>query len=266
MFLFFFVELGGCIICVVARALFTFKETGNLPTESLSMDMFFNKHLLPGRQEDAHEFLCHLMQAMDEAYLRRKPKINKKENTPIKQIFGGYLGTSVSCMTCDHKSTTTQYFQDLPLDIQTAKTLDMALSSYFDKEILLNMGYKCDFCKKNVPVIKQFSIERAPTSLCIQLKRYSAKGKKLYHRVNIPQHLDLSPYSSQKRTTATIRYRLTSLVTHSGQIAHSGHYEAICLNKIGNHYRFNDNFVHQIPISDVLQTSSYLLFYERQSD
>lgn len=254
---FIFVELGGCIICVMAEALFAFKETGKLPIESINLNMFYNKHFVPGRQEDAHEFLCCLMQAMDEAHLSRIPKkqlnYNSKETTPIKQIFGGYLGTSIMCLKCGYKSMSTQYFQGLLMDIKSANTLENSLNLYFDKEVL-NMGYKCISCNKNISATKQFCLEQAPTSLCIQMKRYSADGKKLHKRVKIPQYLDLSTYSSRMSTATPLIYRLTSLITHSGHSTHSGHYEAICLNETGSHHRFNGSSDHE--------TNGYILFYE----
>lgn len=225
------------------------------------------KHLVFGQQEDAHEFLRYLMEAMEKAYLSRIPRSSQldqysKETTPINQILGGYLKTSVRCLACGHESVTFQHFEDLLLDIRKANTLDEALDLYFARERLEDMGYKCEACKKKVSATKQFSLERAPISLCIQLKRFSIVGNKLNKHIAIRQHLNLSKYSSRKNSNETLQYRLVSMVTHLGASQHCGHYTAIGLTESGSYYQFDDSFVRQISVQNVLNTNAYIIFYE----
>lgn len=228
---------------------------------------FVCKHLVFGQQEDAHEFLRYLMEAMEKAYLSRFPKSSQldqysKETTPINQILGGYLKTSVRCLSCSHESVTFQHFEDLLLDIRKANTLEEALDLYFARERLEDMGYKCESCKKKVSATKQFSLERAPISLCIQLKRFSIVGNKLNKHIAIRQQLNLSKYSSRKNAHEMLQYRLVSMVTHLGASQHCGHYTAIGLTETGSYYQFDDSFVRQIPIQNVLNTNAYIIFYE----
>jgi ubiquitin carboxyl-terminal hydrolase 36/42 len=35
--------------------------------------------------------------------------------------------------------------------------------------------YKCEKCKKKVPILKKYSVEKAPNVLVITLKRFSAR-------------------------------------------------------------------------------------------
>lgn len=113
------------------------------------------RNLIPGRQEDAHEFLRYLVEAMEKAYLSRFKNHTKfdskvKETTPLNQILGGYLRSAVRCLKCGHVSTTFQHFQDLLLDIRKAQTLDEALELYFSREKLDDESYQCEACQKKV--------------------------------------------------------------------------------------------------------------------
>lgn len=261
---------GGCIICAMAHTLITSQTSGGQaikPYLVYSKLRFVCKHLVLGQQEDAHEFLRYLMEAMEKAYLSRFSKHSQfdqysKETTPMNQILGGYLKTSVRCLSCNHESVTFQHFEDLLLDIRKANTLDEALDLYFARERLEDMGYKCESCKKKVSATKQFSLERAPISLCIQLKRFSIVGNKLNKHITIRQHLNLSKYSSRKNPHETLQYRLVSMVTHLGASQHCGHYTAIGLTETGSYYQFDDSFVRQNSIQNVLNTNAYIIFYE----
>ncbi|XP_055324641.1 ubiquitin carboxyl-terminal hydrolase 36 isoform X2 [Sitodiplosis mosellana] len=261
---------GGCIICAMAKTLMSSQSPGTQamkPYLVYTKLRFVCKHLVFGQQEDAHEFLRYLMEAMEKAYLSRFPKSSQleqysKETTPINQILGGYLKTSVRCLSCGHESVTFQHFEDLLLDIRKANTLEEALDLYFARERLEDMGYKCESCKKKVSATKQFSLERAPISLCIQLKRFSIVGNKLNKHIAIRQLLNLSKYSSRKNANETLQYRLVSMVTHLGASQHCGHYTAIGLTETGSYYQFDDSFVRQISVQNVLNTNAYIIFYE----
>jgi len=148
---------GSCIICAMAKTLL-FTQTNQSavrPFLIYSKLRQICKHMVVGRQEDAHEFLRFLVEAMEKAYLMRVRNYKEldqlvKETTPLNQIFGGYLRSEVRCLSCNHVSITFQHFQDLLLDIRKADTLEEAFDGYFSRERLEDMGYKCEGCKKKV--------------------------------------------------------------------------------------------------------------------
>lgn len=224
-----------------------------------------------GRQEDAHEFLRYLIEQMEKAYLLRFKNTQgfkemeqySKETTPLNQILGGYLRSTVTCMSCKHESITFEHFMDMALDISRFSMLNDALSGYFTRENLEECGYKCESCKKKVSATKQFSLERAPVVLCIQLKRFNVSGGKLGKQIQISQYLDLTKYLAKaSEPNQNCQYKLTSMVTHLGGSASGGHYTAIGQGPNGNFYQFDDSCVSMISSEQVMRTNSYVLFYE----
>ncbi|XP_017779061.1 PREDICTED: ubiquitin carboxyl-terminal hydrolase 36 [Nicrophorus vespilloides] len=263
-------ESGGlCIVCAMRKTLQDSQQRNN---NSIRPFLIFNKlrvvcrNLIPGRQEDAHEFMRYLVEAMEKSYLNRFKNHTQfdsriKETTPLNQILGGYLRSAVRCLDCGHVSTTFQHFQDLLLDIRKAQTLDDALEAYFAKEQLDEASYHCEACKKKVHATKQFSLERAPMVLCIQYKRFSVTNNKITKFVQFKQRLELSRYA-RHRPNAPLVYRLVSMVTHMGPTVNCGHYTAVAQVPCGNFYQFDDSMVRPISHQAVFSTNAYILMYE----
>ncbi|KFB51743.1 AGAP007521-PA-like protein [Anopheles sinensis] len=266
---------GSCIICAMAKTLIESQSNQGAirPHLVYSKLRLVCKHLVPGRQEDAHEFLRYLVEAMEKSYLGRFKNSKEldqysKETTPLNQILGGYLRSEVKCPTCCHISTTFQHFEDLLLDIRKANSIDEALEVYFARERLEENGYKCEACKRRVAATKQFSLERAPFALCIQLKRFSVMGGKINKHVELRSRLDLTPYSSpalRGGSNGKLLYRLTSMVTHLGSTQHCGHYTAIGHTDAGGYHVFDDSSVRSIGMHNLTTTNAYILFYELES-
>ncbi|KAJ8681566.1 hypothetical protein QAD02_017358 [Eretmocerus hayati] len=266
-------QAGECLTCAVAKTLqFSHQKSG----ESIKPFHVYNKlklicrTMVPGQQEDAHEFLRYLLEGMEKAYIVRhkaqKLDSYSKETTPINQIFGGYIRTEVKCLQCRHISTTFQHFQDLLLDIRKANSLDEALASYFGQEQLDNNDYKCEACKRRVPATKQFILERPPKVLCIQLKRFSVLGGKISRHIDFKSRVDMSPYVRRQGNESSGRliYRLTSMVTHMGVSVNCGHYTAIAQVSSGKFYCFDDSCVRQIGLNNVVSTNAYIMIFEME--
>ncbi|XP_017012355.2 ubiquitin carboxyl-terminal hydrolase 36 isoform X1 [Drosophila takahashii] len=265
-------ESGGCcIVCAMAKTLLATQSNQSAVRPFLIYSKLKQicKHMVVGRQEDAHEFLRFLVEAMERAYLMRFRNYKEldqlvKETTPLGQIFGGYLRSEVRCLSCNHVSITFQHFQDLLLDIRKADSLEDAFEGHFSRERLEDMGYKCEGCKKKVSATKQFSLERAPITLCIQLKRFSMIGNKLTKAIAFKPRIDLSKYAARSPAAQAqpLTYRLVSMVTHLGVSQHCGHYTAIGSTDAGSYYNFDDSYVRPIAMQSVCNTNAYIMFYE----
>ncbi|XP_044753108.1 ubiquitin carboxyl-terminal hydrolase 36 [Coccinella septempunctata] len=266
-------ESGGfCIICSMRRTLL---ESQNSNMNAIRPIHIYNKlrlisrNFILNRQEDAHEFLRHLIEAMEKAYLNRFKNNEQfdarvKETTPLNQIFGGYLRSAVTCQDCGHVSTTFQHFQDLLLDIRRAQTVEEALDGYFSRERIDDDTYHCESCRKKVSATKQFSLERAPAVLCVQLKRFSVTNTKINRHIAFRQRLDLTKHTKNRPSTPLV-YKLVSIITHIGSSVNCGHYTAIGSVPSGNFYQFDDSNARPISYQGVLSTFAYILMYELES-
>ncbi|KAG8254554.1 Ubiquitin carboxyl-terminal hydrolase 42 [Homalodisca vitripennis] len=189
-----------------------------------------------------------------------------KETTPLSQIFGGYLRTEVRCLECRNISLTFQHFQDLLLDIRQATTVDEALEAYFSRERLGDgeEAYRCDKCHRRVAATKQFTVEKPPNVLCIQLKRFGIMGGKNSRHIQVQQTLDLTKFWVHRAAHPGCRlsYKLMSLVMHIGPSTNCGHYTAIGLTSSGQLYLFDDSVVRLVSNHAVSGNNVYIMMYE----
>ena len=255
-----------------------------------------------GRQEDAHEFLVHLLDAMNDGELRaaginqtvsgwrdRLPVSRLDETTFVHRIFGGYFRSQVRCRRCNYKSNTYDPFLDLSLEVSKKSSTSVlkALSEFTRKETLDAANqWKCSGCKKYVCATKELTVFRPPLTLCIQLKRFAfdnsfgfgqkfskhhhhgyggggGGGSKITKPIEFPGSLRL-PLSDNR----SCQYTLTGVVIHVGGSSQSGHYTAYVKKpgKTGTSqwYHMDDSDVQPVSEKTVLkQRDAYVLFYCR---
>ncbi|KAK9916917.1 hypothetical protein WJX75_008782 [Coccomyxa subellipsoidea] len=219
-----------------------------------------------GRQEDAHEYLVALLDAMHEAALaglNPKPPREVAETSLIYRIFAGQSRSQVKCCECGYESNTMESFMDICLDISRAPSLTMALERYTKPEMLDRENkYKCPKQGRLVRARKTITIERAPNVLVFQLKRfeYSMYGSKIGKKVDFDTHLDMAPYMSNRRAGPQM-YELFGVLVHAGHSVHSGHYFCFVRAPNGLWHRMDDVQVSQVSERVVLGQKAYILFY-----
>lgn len=226
-----------------------------------------------GRQQDAHEFLRHFLDACHRSALRPVKEKNGEvplavqRTTLVHQLFGGYLRSQVVCLVCHNESNTFDPFLDLSLEVKNAPTLEKALEGFMKSEKLTGKNsYRCKRCMTLVEATKRFVIHKTPPLMTFQLKRFDYtqgfRGK-IIKNVAFGTSLDLSRFTSTPESEA--KYRLYAVIVHSGHSARSGHYFAFARHATGTWYHFDDEDVKVVAEQTVLRQQAYLLFYELES-
>ncbi|GIL86570.1 hypothetical protein Vretifemale_14832, partial [Volvox reticuliferus] len=239
------------------------------PKAHASSLRLINKRFRLGRQEDSHEFLRCLLDAMHEACLKRfkpKPPPELAATTFVYRIFGGRLRSQIECEGVDYVSRTYDPFLDLSLEINRAPSLERALSAFTAPEVLDGANkYRCPKNNKLVRAVKRISVEEAPNVLTVHLKRfeYGGFGAKINKKVEFDTQLDLRPYMSNPKGPPQI-YDLYGVLVHHGHSVNSGHY--ICYVKAANGlwHVCDDHRVSAVGERTVLEQRAYILFYVRR--
>ncbi|GAB0196613.1 ubiquitin carboxyl-terminal hydrolase 42 [Grus japonensis] len=256
-------EEGFCMMCTMEthiNQVLCCSNNAIKPTSVINGLKRIGKHFHFGSQEDAHEFLCFTVDALQKACLNGSTKLDRSSQatTLIYQIFGGYLRSRVKCLNCKAVSDTYEPFLDITLDIKAVTSVTRALEQFVKPEQLDGENsYKCSKCKKMVPASKRYTIHRSSNVLTISLKRFANfTGGKINKDVKYPEYLDLRAYMSQSIGEPLI-YALYAVLVHSGFNCNAGHY--LCFIKAGNGlwYRMNDASVDLSDIKTVLNQQAY---------
>ncbi|KAK4806412.1 hypothetical protein QYF61_016262 [Mycteria americana] len=265
-------QQGFCMMCIMeAHVNKVLRASVRViqPSAVITVLTRIGEHFRLGMQEDAHEFLRYTVDAMQRACLSGSSDldISSQATTIVHQIFGGFLRSRVTCLSCKAVSDSYEAFLDVPLHIKAASSVTAALQDFVKPERLDGENcFKCSKCDKMVAASKRFTVHRAPKVLTVCLKRFEDfTGRKISKLVEYPEYLDLRPYMSQTAGEPLL-YTLYAVLVHSGGSCHAGHY--FCYTKASNGlwYEMNDASVDGRGIDTVLRQQAYLLFYVRRSD
>ncbi|KAG2187322.1 hypothetical protein INT44_005008 [Umbelopsis vinacea] len=262
------------------------------PTKLVGKIRAIASTLKPGRQEDAHEFLRHLLQAAQKCCLDAHGMIDQRsqETTFLYQVFGGYLQSQIECFRCKNVTKSFEAFLDLSVDIHSGKSLSRALDEFTNfHQMSDDNKYHCETyvisrsffimqspgprlieicplsCDDKVTARKKLTVYKAPKTLTIHLKRFSFQDghiSKVDKMITYKEQLDIRPHMTegQEKNVPGI-YKLLAVIVHSGATTHSGHYVAYIKSSNGLWYCMNDTSVQQVSTQTVLNQKAYILFY-----
>ena len=200
----------------------------------------------------------------------------KSNHSIISEIFSGLYCSKVKCDNCNNCNINFEPFNilELPLTDKSGKIFDSIDECLENFALGETVDYNCESCKKNGTATKQLTIFDVPPRLIIQLKRFSSSptgirifrmsGGKIDNLIKFPlENLDLTKISNDIKPIKN-KYNLYATVNHTGSLG-GGHYIAHCKGLLDQKwYYFNDDTVGYVnKPSDVIESSSYILFYEQ---
>ncbi|NXC00325.1 UBP42 hydrolase, partial [Orthonyx spaldingii] len=263
-------QQGFCMMCTMEahiRKVLCSSASAILPGAVLRDLKFIGEEFEYGRQENAYDFLCCTLSAMHRACLSGHPDldISSQETTIVHQIFGGFMKSRVTCLSCQAVVDSYKAFLDVSLDIRVrASSLTTVLEDCVTpKQLDQKECFRCSKCKKKAAASKRLTVHRAPRILTLCLERADqCSGIKISKFVEYPEFLDLRPYMSDTAGEPLL-YSLYALVVHSGDTCLDGHF--FCYTKASNGlwYKMDDESVDSCDIHTVLGQQAYLLFYAR---
>ncbi|KAG1681325.1 hypothetical protein FOA52_007371 [Chlamydomonas sp. UWO 241] len=290
----------ACVLSGVLRQLLPGKGRGGgggapvRPSQLVGNLGLVSKVFVRGRQEDAHEFLSCLIDAVERDCRRGLVVLGAPKAPPahtlVQEVFTGRTVSQVRCLSCGHCSNTTEAFTALSLDLGGAiDSVGASLAAFTAPEHLEGANqYKCDKCACLVRARKQVAIYDEPNVLVLHLKRFASSifggsGKKIGRHVSYEPKLSLQRFSAESllRMPALgegggaaaaqqaqpqhppAGYHLHSVLVHQGGSLGSGHYYAAVRDSGGGWHVANDEDVGRVSADYALGLQAYLLFYVR---
>jgi ubiquitin C-terminal hydrolase len=195
-----------CVLCEVEQHMARVHSASS-STKPVAPSTFvggFIEHVAPwfklGVQEDSHEFLRLLIDAMQRscklARVQENPQDTPPEDSPEEgdepkdkeypfQLFRGTVESNVTCESCKSTSCTLDPIEDIGLEVTNSSanaspptTLADVGSAFqrFSRPEALDSGYKCEKCGKVGRATKQSRLASIPPILTLHLKRFRYGG------------------------------------------------------------------------------------------
>lgn len=181
------------------------------------------------------------------------------EDSPITRIFGGISRQSVQTRNAKAHSVSLEPFNNITLDISSVDSVWSALEAYCSSEAV-NEGR----------ATKRHQFKAVPKVMILNLKRFSynkdtGRSEKIRKAVKFEEKLTFDR-SWLVDEIEPQEYQLTAVICHHGDLVTGGHYNA-AVRYNTEWYMYDDASVRQIELREVvnLTQSVYLLLYQCQN-
>ncbi|XP_042663490.1 ubiquitin carboxyl-terminal hydrolase 42-like [Tyto alba] len=134
-------QKGFCMMCRMEAHVNKVMHSSGSAIEPWSVVRVLTRigeHFELGRQEDAHDFLRCIVDAMQRDCLSWSSDLDfaSQSTTIVRQIFAGFLRSRVTCLSCSAVSDSYELFLDISLDIKAASSVTAALEEFVRPEQL----------------------------------------------------------------------------------------------------------------------------------
>lgn len=217
--------------------------------------------LTPGMQEDAHEFLSLVFNALQNAEMGLdatsfgQSTEAQRNSTLVSQLFQGTLMRGTICSACSTGTTMVEPFLNFGVSLSSL-TVEQSISGMVSEEIIDQ--YYCSECDNMQEAHRRTELLSAPRVLIANLHRFSAYGGKVHTQIDLSPTLQLISTSNGAESI----YQLQAVICHAGLTVNSGHYYTYVKGLNGRWYVLNDHKVTRVSETEMRQDAgAYLLFY-----
>ena len=209
------------------QSVFLKLESSEHPVNTLELTRAFGWDSMDAfTQHDVQELARILCDKLEE-----KLKGSSHERA-IQDLFEGELENIIECLDIDHKSTKTESFYDIPLNVrglagEPLVSLQAALREFTAVEVMEGDNAYDAESRGKQRAKKGIRFKKFPPVLSFQLKRFSFDYEKLDNvklndRFEFPTSVDMDEFATAGGAGV---YDLHTVLVHAGDV-HSGHYYA----------------------------------------
>jgi ubiquitin carboxyl-terminal hydrolase 36/42 len=199
-------------------------------------------------QQDAHEFLMHLLERFD-----RECAAGIEGKTIVGHFFTCEVTIKIKCHHCGAVSSRNTKAQDIEVPMREFPMLAAAIET-ITSAVEIPIPGKCEHCKGTGTLTKASHFTKFPLVLIVTMMRFDNALKKIEDFLEFPTEL---------RVHNQLEYRLYALILHDGRQISHGHFVACVRDNNGIWYRADDVCVYRIKEEVVFGLCPYVLFYKR---
>jgi uncharacterized UBP type Zn finger protein len=201
-------------------------------------------------QQDSHEFLLHLLDALDGECIAALPGGG---DTMISQYFACELTVTLTCCSCGASSSRETKCHDIGVPMREFSDVEAAVRAITSAAAITVPG-QCEYCGTRDQLVKANHFTSLPLILIVTLMRFDNALTKVEDFLSFPKTLVVQ---------GRYEYELYALVLHNGRLISHGHFVALVRDQQENWYRADDVCVYRMKEDAVFTSCPYVLFYKR---
>ena len=203
------------------------------------------------KQHDAGEFLVSIFEHM---FKNLPNSINFDE-----KLFGGLYKESLVCKNGHARELPVRKLTDILMIPVDGSSIQLCLDNYLKNEVITG---NCPDCNMK-ELVKQTEIIADPSTLIIQLKRYSYD---VSNRIALKRNDSVEITKAIKMKSGTT-YKISSIINHFGDNPEEGHYNILIFDYRNDSFvLLDDQYVKQnVQITSDFKTSSYIVAYTKEN-
>jgi uncharacterized UBP type Zn finger protein len=239
----FFLDSFGHIFSEISR------RRSTSPTWILSDSALLDDQFRLPIQQDAHEYLLHLIDAFQRECMAA---MAGPSETMISHFFTCNLTVTLHCTACGATESRDTTSNDLTIPMREYPDLAAAVAAVTSGAKIAIPG-QCDACGESGSLTKASHFTQLSLILIVTLMRFDNSLRKIEDWIGFPRTLTVCECAE---------YELYALIVHDGRMLTHGHFVAFVRDELNVWYKVDDVCVFRVKEEVVLESCPYVLFYK----